>query len=445
MPSPSHAAALKRWIEAAVAEQREPAVAAMRAIHGYAEPPMAEFASSRCVADYLGARGFDVDFAFPNLPTAFRAVWGSRKPTIGMLGEYDALPDCGERDGEWGHGCGHELLGMAAAVGAAAAKAALQRAAMPGRIVFYGCPAEETVTGKVYMARDGAFRDLDACLSWHPGYSTNVNRAGGAAVDTFWVEFFGQAAHAAGCPQQGRSALDAAMLFDVAVNYLREHVPDNVRIHGVILDGGTAPNVVPPYARCWYTVRGLDREQVGAVHRRVGLCARAAAMATETRVRETLLSAIYNRLPNDALGDLLGRNLKRFGPPRADSADIEAAKALGIEPVFAEDIGPDSKTPERASTDDDNVSWLAPLGSFRMACRAKNTPGHNRIVTKQNLLPYGLKGAFQAAKVFAGAAVDLIADKQALRAVRQEFARRTQGFEYDPIVSPKQKVPKAWP
>jgi len=218
-------AAKKRLIRKLVATEAQAAAELSDAIADLAEPGMEEHDSVKLLTAYLSDRGFTVEFPFRHMPTAFRAVAGRGRPTIGMLAEYDALPDCGPDPGDWGHGCGHNLLGVAAAVGGVAAKGALDAAGLRGRVVVWGAPAEETLVGKVYMARDGAFADDDAILGWHPGSSTRVGRLGGSAMDSMLLEYYGRTAHAGGAPHKGRSALDGVMLLDVAANYLREHVP----------------------------------------------------------------------------------------------------------------------------------------------------------------------------------------------------------------------------
>ncbi len=433
---------LQKEVECAVAREAKPIWEVAQQVHEAAEPAFKEFRSSKLLADYLAERGFTVEFPFRHLPTAFRASWGGRGPTVGLLGEYDALPDCGEKEGEWGHGCGHNLLGAAPAAGAVAAKAVMEQTGTRGRVVYYGCPAEETLAGKVYMARDGAFRELDVCLGWHPSPRTEVNYAGGAAMDSLVFEFFGKTAHAGGSPHLGRSALDGVVLLDVAANYLREHVRENTRIHSVIRDGGVVPNVVPGYAKSWYFVRARDRAEVDEVRLRLLACARGAAEATGTEMKWHRLTGVYNRLPNDALGALLDGALRRCGPPRATRADRDRVKAaLGIAAEFDATIGSGTKQPGRASSDEANVSWLVPYGRFQMACYMRGTPSHHRHLTMQAAMPFAHRGLLQSAKVFAGAALDLCHNPAALRKIKAEFRKRTQGFQYDPLVSKTQKVP----
>jgi aminobenzoyl-glutamate utilization protein B len=359
-----------------------------------------------------------------------------------MLAEYDALPDCGPRKGEWGHGCGHNLLGTAAATGAVAAADVLAQTRRQGRVVVWGCPAEEILAGKIYMARDGGFRDNDAILAWHPtAHQTGVSSKGGAALDSILFEFHGRTAHAA-TAHEGRSAQDGVMLLDVAANYLREHVEENVRIHMCVLNGGDAPNVVPGFARSWYYVRGRDREQVDAVRKRLEACARGAAMASGTKVRIKRLTGGYSRLENDTLAELVGRNLETFGAPTATAADKRRLKGKR---TFASGLRREPDEQGRASTDDDSVSWLAPFGRFELTCVADDTPAHHRDYAAQTMLPFAHRAMLRAAEVFAGTALDLLSDRALLRKAKAEFRKRTRGFTYDPLVPKRQKPPTVNP
>jgi len=438
--------AKKRLIRKLVAAEADAATRLSDAIADLAEPGMEEHESAALLAAYLTERGFTVEFPFRRMPTAFRAVAGRGRPTIGMLAEYDALPDCGPTEGTWGHGCGHNLLGAAAAVGAVAAKGALDARDLRGRVVVWGTPAEETLIGKVYMARDGAFAGDDAVLGWHPGSSTRVGRLGGSAMDSMLFEYHGRTAHAGAAPHKGRSALDGVMLLDVAANYLREHVPSTVRIHMCIRDGGDAPNVVPAYAKAWYYVRGKTRDEVDDVRTRLIAAARGAAMATGTKVKVTRLTGVYHRLVNDIMGDTVAANLKLFGPPPVTPADKRRVRAQGLKAVFDTGITNDLDAVGTGSSDEDNVSWLAPFGRFNMVCVSEEgVTGHHRSLANQVKLPFAHRGMMRAAEVLAGCAVDLIADRENLAAAKAEFRKRTRGFTYDPLIGKRQTPPSVNP
>jgi aminobenzoyl-glutamate utilization protein B len=436
--------AKKKAVTKAVRAEARAAEKLLKQVHKFAEPAFKEKKSAAAIAAYLAERGFEVEFPWRRIPTAFRAVRGGGRPAIGILGEYDALPNCGKQEGTWGHGCGHDLLGVAAAAGAVAAAEVLAagrgRRKRRGKVIYYGCPAEETLAGKSYMARDGAFRDMDACLCWHPGGANKVRATGGAALDSLVFEFFGKTAHGASA-HAGRSALDGVMLTDVAANYLREHVPENVRMHMVVRDGGDAPNVVPAYAKAWYYVRGKSREQVDELRERLIRCARGAALATETRMKWRRIAACYHRCENEAMEKVVAENLRLFGGPRATPADRRRAKRRGTKGEFVSGIDEDRGAQGRGSTDEDNVSWLAPLGGFAIACVSRGTTGHHRQYEAQTALPFAVRGMLQAAKVFAGCAADLVTEGRKLAAAKREFRRKTRDFTYDPLLTKNQKVP----
>ena len=431
----------RKAVAKAVRAEARAADKLLKEVHELAEPAFRETRSAAAIADYLAERGFRMEFPWKKIPTAFRATRGRGRPAIGILGEYDALPNCGPEQGALGHGCGHDLLGVAAAAGAVAAAEMLStRRGRSGKVIYYGCPAEETLAGKGFMARDGAFRDIDACLCWHPGGKNQVRATGGAALDSLVFEFFGKTSHGASA-EKGRSALDGVMLTDVAANYLREHIPENTRIHMVVREGGDAPNVVPAYARAWYYVRGKSRAEVDEIRERLIKCARGAALATDTKMKWQRIAACYHRCENEAMENVVAENLKLFGGPKATPADKRRAKRLKLKGEFAGGVESKRDAQGRGSTDEDNVSWLAPLGGFGIACVARGTSSHHRDYDAQTTLPFAVRGMLQAAKVFAGCVLDLVTDSRKLGAAKREFRKRTRGFRYDPLLNKAQKVP----
>lgn len=426
----------KNLIHKYVIEEGQQACRMSDAIADYAETGYQEFQSAKILTDYLAENGFKIEFPWKYMPTAFKASWGRSKPVIGFLAEYDALPNCGVEPGTNGHGCGHNLLGVASVVGAVTAKEILCAQKIKGSVIVWGCPAEELVGGKVFMARDGAFKDNDAILSWHAEKDNFVNWAGHAALDSLTFEFYGKTAHGAWA-HQGRSALDGAILMDVAVNYLREHIPDNVRIHMCLCDGGDAPNVVPAYARSWYYIRAKDRAQIDDVRRRMVLCARGAAMATETRVKVNRLTGTYNRLENKALGNAVLENMRLFGPPKETRIDIQNVKAMGKKPVFSHTISADmGRTQRPSSSDENNVSWLSPFAMFYVGCVSKeNIAFHHRDLAVQVKFPFAHQGLLRAAEILAGTTYDLCTNPRLLKEIKKEFAAQTRHFTYDPLIS----------
>lgn len=399
-------------------------------IADFAEPPMKEFRSAAAIEHFLFSHGAKVSKPWQGMPTAFHAQWGSTGPVIAILAEYDALPDCGELPGQYGHGCGHNLLGAGSALAGILAASLLARFKVKARVVVLGTPAEEALSGKVIMAEKGAFRGLDAVLAWHPAGGSEVKLAGGAAMDSILYRFRGKTSHAAAAPEKGRSALDAAMLMDVAVNYLREHVPENCRIHSVLTRGGSAPNVVPDLAEIWYYLRGKDRKQVDDLRRRVNICARAGAMASETRLEVLVQDSVTERIPNQPLADLLDAVMRRLGPPRFGASDQSAAGKILPGKKYPKVIKPMQTKTGRASSDEANVSFFAPMAVFDMACLPEGLVPHNREVARASRLPGAHRGMVRAAEVMAAAAVQLALHPRLLSWSKAEFRRQMKGKVY---------------
>ncbi len=423
------------YLDAQAGEAREIA----REIWNFAEIALEEFKSAELLEDVLEENGFEVRRGVGDLPTAFIARWGEDGPAVGILGEYDALPHCGDSHEKQGHGCGHNLFGTASAYAAIAAARALRESDAKGQIVCFGCPAEETLEGKVYMARDGAFDGIDAAITWHPG-EKNFTRGGSTnAMDSIVFEFYGETAHSARDPWNGRSALDGVEIMNYGVNMMREHVIEPAKIHYVITDGGVAPNVVPSYSRVWYYVRAPKRKMVDELTGRVRNCAKAGALASGTRMKETLLTAVYENLPNDALAHCVQRNLEFVGAHAYSDEAKEFARSLGYDAPLSETISPLDPADIRPSNERGNVSWLTPLGNLMTACHAPGTPGHSWLATQQYGMEIGEKGMMTAAKTLAATALELIEDENLLKQVREEFASKTKGFTYDPIIPEGQK------
>ncbi|MFB3892286.1 MAG: amidohydrolase [Phycisphaerae bacterium] len=406
-------------------------------IAAFAEPPLKEFKSADLLADFLSRKGFAVSRPWRNLPTAFRAVAGKGGPAVAILAEYDALPDCGPRTGQWGHGCGHNLLGAAAALAGVAAAGVLAKLKRPGRIVVIGTPAEETLGGKVFIGQQRGYRGLDAVLAWHPGSETRADLAGLTAMDSILFEFRGRTSHAAGGPHKGRSALDAAMLMDVMINYLREHVESNCRMHCVITDGGKAPNVVPDRASIWYYIRGKDRRQVDGLRRRVVLCAKSAATATETAWRMDVISCCTERVQVKSMAEMVDAVLRRCGAPKFSAADLRAARKVMPKAVFNKKIEPIKDKQGHGSSDEDNVSWFAPLGRMSVACVPKDTIGHHRDEAALSVTSGAHRGMVRAAEALAACAVELAINPAALRAATAEFRKAMKGRKYKLPLSPR--------
>ena len=348
-----------------------------------------------------------------------------------------------------GHGCGHNLLGVGGAGAALAVKAVMEKYGLTGTVKFFGCPAEETIEGKTYMARDGVFSGLDICLDWHPSDETQVSLDSSQAMNSFEVVFRGKTAHAAGDPWHGRSALDAVELMDMGINFLREHVPTSVRLHYVILDGGGAPNVVPAYARAWYYVRGKDRPEVDEIYARVLKIAQGAALMTETTHEIHFKTGVYNFLKNRTVAELLYRNLQWIKAPLYTAEEKAFArrlqKELGVkEQGLSETIKP-LEEPEKivsgGSTDVADVSWVVPTASLDVTCFPKEIPGHHWGIVSCSGSAVGFKGMVTAAKVIAASAVEALTNGRIIAQAQKEFKEKTKGFVYRSAIPAEQKPP----
>ena len=417
-----------------------------RRIWGYHEVALHETQSSAALADLLEKEGFSVARGVAGMPTAFVATAGKGEPVIGILAEYDALPGLSQepgeaakravRQGEAGHGCGHNLLGTAAVAAAVAANRTRVADKLPGTIRVYGTPAEELLLGKVFMARDGAFQGTDAVLAWHPATDNQVVNRARLAISAVDVEFAGRTAHAAAAPWQGRSALDAVELLDHAVALMREHVLPTARMHRVIKEGGTVPNIIADHARVQWWVRDTNVESVDEILGRLRKAAEGAALATETQAKVTLLAQTREPIPNDTLGGVVQRELERVGGPRWDERDLALAhgiqKANGVpEKGLATDVQPFApKRGESASSDIGETSAIAPLAELNVATRPLGVGAHTWGTTSCSAHPLGYKGMAVAEKVLAASLVDLLRDPAAVRGAKEELAKATGGKPY---------------
>jgi aminobenzoyl-glutamate utilization protein B len=419
------------------------------------ELALEEKKSSAALAAELEKEGFRITWGAGGEATAFVATAGSGKPVIGLLAEYDALPGLSQAAGKTkkealveggsGHGCGHNLLGTATTAAAVAANRARIERKLPGTIQLFGAPAEEELFGKTFMVRDGAFRDTDAVLSWHPDDQNRVcnrTRLAATAVD---VEFFGRSAHASASPWLGRSSLDALVLFDHAMALMREHIKPTARIHRVVSKGGAAANIIPDYAKGQYWLRDATGESVGEMLSRLRKAADGAALATETRAQVTLLFSVREPVVNDALDQVVQKELERVGAPAFDATDVEFAKAmqkeLGIEPAgLASAVMPyRERNGGTASSDIAEVSAVAPLSELNVAARPLGTAAHHWAETARANHPVGFQAMIVAAKVLAASAVDLLSDSALVQAARDDFQKETRGKPYVSPLSPDAK------
>jgi aminobenzoyl-glutamate utilization protein B len=416
-------------------------------IWAYAEPALKEYKSSKELADYAEKQGFKVTRGVAGMPTAFIAEFGSGKPIIGIMGEYDALPGISQKAqptqeplvaGAAGHGCGHNLFGAGSMGAAVAIKELIQLGKIKGTIRFYGTPAEEAVGGKIYMVREGLFNDLDVCLDWHPDNETMANTQSSQAIIDFKVEFFGKAAHSASDPWNGRSALDAAELFLYGVNMLREHVRPSVRMHYVIQSGGDVPNVVPAYSKVWMWIRDSKTARVDEIFKRVQDIAKGAGLMAGVEAKVTVQSGDYELLVNMKGAEALQKNMEFLGPINFTADEVAFAKKIQ-EAQGAEQTGLDGQIkplkptmpdPDDGSTDVGDVSWIVPEITFICTTAPANTAWHGWSVVACGGMSIGHKGMLYASKVLALTMVDLFENEPLRNEIRKEFMQRKGNSVY---------------
>ena len=431
------------------------------------EMPEICYTEYRSVAEHramLEAEGFRVTENVAGIPTAVIGEAGEGGPVIAILGEYDALPGLSQVAGiaepkelvagGHGHGCGHNMLGSAALLAATAVKNYLAERGIKGRVRYYGCPAEEGGAAKVFMVRAGHFEDVDIAITWHPAAINRVDDAMSLANTRLDFTFKGRASHAAAAPHLGRSALDAVELMNVGVNYMREHMPSDARIHYAMLDaGGVAPNVVQATAKVRYAVRARELPGMRALVERVKKVAAGAALMSETQVDVKVVSAVSNLLGNTPLEQAMQRQMEHLGPPPFDAADRKYAAEIqatltpeDIASAFARAGVPVRKdaplcdfvvpygtkgAPMMGSTDVGDVSWVVPTVQARVATHAIGTPGHSWQITAQGKSGQAKKGMVHAAKVMAGVAVDALDDPALIERAKADHKARTDVTPYD--------------
>ncbi|HSD27096.1 MAG TPA: amidohydrolase [Vicinamibacteria bacterium] len=448
-PASKADAGKKQAAAASIDAQRADLVSLADQVWAFAETALRETRSAALLAGHAEKRGFRVERGAAGMPTAFVASYGQGRPVVAVLGEYDALPGLSQkavperavlREGAPGHGCGHNLFGAASLGAAIAVKELIAAGRLSGTVRYYGTPAEEAVGGKVYMIREGLFRDVDAVLAWHPDDRTQADTEGGQAIVDLMVEFQGRTSHAAFDPWNGRSALDAAELFTHGVNTLREHVKPTVRMHYVIPDGGDVPNVVPDHAKVWIWARDFERKGVQEVLERLRKVAEGAALMAGVTAKVTVQAGDYEMLVNEAGARLLDANLRWLGEvaysPEEEAFARELQKAAGVEPVGMDTtIHPlEGQEKEGGSTDVGDVSWNVPTLHASVTTAPRGVPWHAWAVVAAGGMSIGHKGMIQAAKTLAATMVDLFDDPKALAAVRAEFETRTKGFVYQPFI-----------
>ncbi|WP_242119475.1 amidohydrolase [Aestuariivivens sediminicola] len=419
----------------------------------YAELGYQEEKSSTLLQNTLQNEGFDLKVGVADIPTAFIAEYGSGKPVIAFLGEYDALPGLSQQaiaekksaGKNAGHACGHHLLGTASVAAAISVKNWLQANNIVGTIRYYGCPAEEGGSGKVYMSRAGLFNDVDAVLDWHPSNKNSANPKVRLANTSAKFRFYGVSAHASAAPDKGRSAIDAVEAMNYMVNLMREHIPQESRIHYVITDGGKAPNVVPDFAEVYYYVRHPNRETVIDIFNRVVQASKGAALGTGTTTDYELIGGTHEMLHNFTLQELLYKNLVKIGGYHYNEEEKAFANKISRslnkdmpDTTYTHGVLPYSTTlnPKGAgSSDVGDVSFNAPTGTFVAATWVPDTPAHSWQAVAAGGTTIGIKGMMVAAKTLTATAIDLFSDHHIIETAQAEFQNvRGENYSYQPLL-----------
>lgn len=422
-----------------------------------AETTFEEYKSAEVLCKALEKEGFEVSRGIAGIETAFSGKAGSGGPVIGILGEFDALSGLSQvaglaekkeivKDGN-GHGCGHNMLGAGSLAAACGIKKYLEESGAPGTVIYYGCPGEEGGSGKAFMAREGVFDGLDMALSWHPGLTNTVWPVTTLANCQVIYRFKGVSAHAAADPFNGRSALDAMELMNVGVQFLREHIIPDARIHYAITNtGGFSPNVVQANAEVLYLIRAPKTKQVNEIYQRVNKIASGAALMTETEMSAEYVKACSNVILNDTLNKVLHSNFSHAPAPQYTEAELKELQALAettkgftaVEPR-PENKGPifDTVMPLQlvekvapGSTDVGDVSWICPTAQITTSTWTVGTPNHSWQIVAQGKSPSARKGLLYAGQVLAAAAIDIIENPSLLEEATAEFTRRLNGERY---------------
>ena len=422
-------------------------------IWNYAEIGLEEYKSSKLLADFAEKNGFKVERGISGMPTAFIASYGTGKPVIGITGEYDALPGLSQKavskkeaiiEGGPGHGCGHNLIGTGALGTAIAIKTLIEDGSIKGTIRYYGTPAEDNYGGKLYMARDGYFDELDICLNWHPGDLTKTYFRDSYALFDYSIRFHGRTAHASGNPWDGRSSLDAVESFVHGINLLREHIKPTVRMHYVITKGGDIPNVVPDNTEVWLWTRDFDMNNLFELDERIKDIAKGASMIAGVEQEIILNNGLYNILPNKKGSELLQSNLELLEPVSFSKDEYEFAcqiqeesklKKAGIrsQPLTMDEAMID---PWELTSDIGDVSWTVPTITLLSVCVPKDVPMHSWGSTSCFGSSIGHKGMIYASKALALTMIDLYKNPVQLIAIKKEFAERKGAIVYKTMLPP---------
>lgn len=415
-----------------------------------------ETSSSALLQKTLADAGFTIKSGVADIPTAFVAEFGSGKPVIAILAEFDALPGVSQKavpfkdpvvEGGPGHACGHHLFGAASVAAGITTKEWLESSGIKGTIRVYGTPAEEGGAGKVYMARAGLLDDVDAVLHWHPSSNNDASASSSLANKSAKFRFYGEASHAAMSPERGRSALDGVESMNYMVNMMREHVPQETRMHYVITSGGEAPNVVPAFAEVFYYVRNPDVANVKTIFERVVKAAEGAALGTNTEMKYEVIHGLYNLLPNETLGRIMYKNLEKVGgveytaEERKFAEEIMSTYNMKVSPEDAAKIDPFEVVEKGTggSTDVGDVSWLVPTAGMSAATWVPGTSAHTWQAVAAGGTTIGQKGMMVAAKTLTLTAIDIFKDPSVTDKAMEELNRRRgDDFKYEALTGDRE-------
>ena len=421
-------------------------------IWNHAEMGYQETKSSNLLASQLEKEGFKITNNVADIPTAFIAEYGSSGPVIGILGEFDALPGLAQSNSPFkevidnstgaGHACGHHLFGAASAWAAVVVKEWIESNGIKGRVRFYGTPAEEGGSGKVYMVREGLFDDVDIVLHWHPDDVNSANSRTSNSNKSAKFTFSGISSHAAGAPEQGRSALDGVESMNMMVNMLREHIPQESRIHYVITKGGLAPNVVPDLAEVYYYVRHPEMRMVEELFNRVVKTAEGAAIGTDTKMTYEVMHGNYSLLPNDVIQKIMHKNLTSFGGIKYSDKENDYAKTIYktfLKPTMEigsqEFVSDYTTSHSYGSTDVGDVSWVVPTAGIRTATWVPGTAAHSWQAVAAGGTSIGLKGAELAARTISATAIEIFSNPEIIQQAKQELESRVgKSFKYKALL-----------
>ena len=443
----------------------------------FAELGLLEFKTAEYLSNISEKAGFNVDRGVAEMPTAFMGTWsnGEGGPTIGILGELDALAGISQKavpymdpvkEGAPGHGCGHNIYGAGAVAAAIALKVAMEEHKILGTIKVYGCPAEETLVGKIWMVKHGLFDGVDVVLAHHPGSANTAGTGSSNAMNSFKVHFYGRTAHSAGDPENGISALDAVELMSNGVNFMREHVIEKARVHYIHEATGGQPNVVPAYARTWYYNRAPQRAQVDEIYGWIMDIVKGANLMARTTSKVEFLTGCYDKLPNGVLASLIVDKMRDIGAPKFSDEEEAFATKMGEfvdidkkmnslqksnRPDWRKlrDVNFDDRILDdyregmvgAGSTDVSDVSWVTPTIEFTTTCCMLGTPGHSWQFTAQNGMSIGHKGLIFSTKVHASAGLELLTKPELLKKVKEEWVTRLAGRVYKPPIPMDLKPP----